>query len=378
MNSPDKKINILFITSLLDRMGGAEKNLCDIVLHLNRDEFTPFVLAFKGGELTVMLAGQNIAVMENGIQQLFSIDTLKKGYSLWKFIRTEHIDVVVTYHHDADIFGSIVARLASVSQIITSRRDMGYQLEKKHVLFYRWFGWLFSHFITVSDAVKQEVMAREGVKEHKITTIHNGLELERFGSWDQHKIQRLRDELSLDPDRVTIGMVASFRPIKGQMYLVEAVAAMKEWQHKIQVVIVGYNDTDYFREVQFRIQELGLEQNFIFTGARADVPDLLGLFDIFVISSVNEGFSNAIVEAMAAGLPVVAADSGGNREAVEHGKTGLLFQPCKSRTLAEALTTLLGDAQRMKEFGDKGKRCVAEKFTLHQMIAANEAVYRWS
>ncbi len=357
-------------------MGGAEKNLCEVVLHLNKDDFIPFVLAFKGGHLTRYLADKKIPVQVNGLSKLFSLHTLSKGFDLYRFIRKEQIDVVVTYHHDADIFGALVARLAGVSRVISSRRDMGYQLEKKHVWFYRWFGWLFSHCITVSNAVKLEVMRREGLPAEKITTINNGLEPELFSTCTPEKKQALRNELGLSADKITIGMVASFRPIKGQMYLVEAVAAMKEWHKKIQIVVVGYNDTDYFREVEAKVTASGLEQNFIFAGARDDVPDLLTLFDIFVISSVNEGFSNAIIEAMASGVPVVAADSGGNCEAVEHGRTGLLFPPCNSTALAESLRSLLNDEQLMKKFGESGKSRVAEKFTLNQMIADNEKVYR--
>lgn len=371
-----KKTKILFITSLLDRMGGAEKNLCEVVLHLNKNEFTPFVLAFKGGFLTRMLADQQVRVRENGIQKLFSLHAMLQAFALWKFIRREQIDVVVTYHHDADIFGAIVARLAGVRRVVSSRRDMGYQLETKHVIFYRRFGWLFSHVITVSDAVKHKIMDREGMDEHKITTIHNGIDLKHFLSSRSGSTEALEKELALDPEKLTIGMVASFRPIKGQIYLVEAIAALNSLRESIQVVIVGYNDTDYFNTVEARIQELDLGRQFFFTGARDDVPDLLTLFDVFVISSVNEGFSNAIIEAMAAGVPVVAADSGGNREAVEDGITGLLFEPCDSNALARSLLHLLKDKQLMEEMGKTGNRRIAEKFTLQQMVAANEAVYK--
>jgi len=370
-----KKTNILFITSLLDRMGGAEKNLCGIVLHLKQDKFKPFVLAFKGGYLTDLLAKKEIAVTENGITKLFSKHTLFQAFSLWRFIRKEQIDVVVTYHHDADIFGGSVAKLAGVPKIISSRRDMGFQLQKKHILFYRYCSWLFSHFITVSDAVKNEVMRRERVSAGKITTIYNGLDIELFCLHDPRKRLALQNEFGLSADKITIGMVASFRPIKGQIYLVDALAAMKDWYDKVQVVIVGYNDTDYFREIEYRVKDAGLEDLFVFTGARDNVHELLTLFDVFVISSVNEGFSNAIIEAMAAGLPVVAADSGGNSEAVVHGETGFLFKPCDSGDLAEKLISLIQDNQLIKTMGQNGKKRVVEKFTLKQMIVANETLY---
>lgn len=373
MNLPHKKIKILFITSLLDRMGGAEKNLCEVVLHLNKNEFVPFVLAFKGGYLTKFLATEKIAVRENGIRKLFSAHTLLKAFDLLHFIRKEQIDVVVTYHHDADIFGSIVARLACVP-VISSRRDMGYQLKTVHVLFYRLFHRFFARFITVSGAVKNAIMRREGIISEKIITIHNGLRPELF--YTDGAKNSLRTALGLKPGKIVIGMVASFRPIKGQEYLVMAVKRLVEECPDIQVVIVGYNDTEYFHQVFVQIKELGLQDYFIFTGSRTDVPELLALFDIFVISSLHEGFSNAIIEAMAAGKPVIAPDSGGNAEAVQHGKTGLLFKPCDSSSLAENLLKVLQNPGLRTAMGEKGKLAVDEEFRLEQMISKNESLLR--
>ena len=375
MKNNTPHIRVLYLITLLDRLGGAEKNLCDIVLNLNRKRFTPYVVVFKGGDVSSYLAERGIAVIENGVTKLISLHSLVKAWELYRLFRREHIDVVVTYHHDADIFGSIVGALTGVP-VISSRRDMGYQLTKKHIWFYRRFGSLFSHFITVSNAVKNKIMRREGISAEKITTIYNGIDSDLFNHDDFVKKQALRSELGLSSDMMTIGMVASFRPIKGQHYLVEAIESMKEWHGKIQIVVIGYNDTDYFRTVTRKINNAGLERQFFFPGARDDIPDLLSLFDIFVISSVNEGFSNAIIEAMAAGIPVVAADSGGNREAVVHDQTGLLFHPCDSVALAKALTTLLNNKSLLKKFAKAGKKRVQEKFTLDKMIAANEIVYQ--
>jgi glycosyltransferase involved in cell wall biosynthesis len=377
MSHQQKKIRVLFIITLLDRMGGAEKNLCDIVLNLNREKFEPCVLAFKGGHCTETLAARGVPVQENGVGKLFSLSALRQVFALRRFLRQEKIDLVVTYHHDADIFGLLAAGTAGIP-VISSRRDMGYQLEKKHILFYRWFGRFFSHFIAVSHAVKAVLIDREKIPAEKITVIHNGIALDAFPHPDPEKKARLTAELGLSPDKITIGMVASFRPVKGQEFLVEAIAHLPEWHEKIQVVIVGYKDTDYFKKVKLRIDALGLEKIFIFPGARDDIPEVLHLFDIFVISSRNEGFSNAIIEAMAAGLPVIAADSGGNREAVLNQKTGLLVSPCDSQALATALRQLLTDRDLSKIMGNEGKSRVAEEFSRERMIVANEVVYKQS
>lgn len=368
-------IKILFVISLFDRLGGAEKNLRDVLLNLDKKKFKPYVIAFKGGFLSHFISTQGIHVEVYNIGKLLSLHTILKSIALFKFIRSEGIDIVVSYHHDADIFGGLVAKLAGVTKTISCRRDMGYQLEKKHIAFYRSMGWVFSHFLTVSDAVKNEVHRREGINKHRITTIYNGIDANSIKLNDEDNKIKLMQELGLSSDKLTIGMVASFRPIKGQLYLVDAIKKMKEWHGKIQVIIVGHNETEYFIEVKERILSYGLESLFVFPGSRDDVCRLLNIMDIFVISSINEGFSNAIIEAMSVGLPVVAPDSGGNAEAVQNNESGILFKPCNSDDLADKLLKLLENCEMRKIMGRKGKDIVDKAFGLKQMICKYENVF---
>lgn len=370
-----EKIRILYVTTLLDKMGGAEKNLCDIVLNIDRYKFTPYVLAFKGGELTNKLKAKGIHVQVNGITKLISLSALKKGKELYHFLKKTGIQVVVTYHHDADIWGGIIAGLARVPVIISSRRDMGYQLEKKHIWFYRIFNHVFSLFITVSEAVKVEISRREWIGHNKIETVYNGLSPDLYTK--RYEVDWFKKEYGINPSKIVIGIVASFRPIKGQMYLVEAIDKIVKTYDDIQVVCVGNTETGYFEIVQKKIDELRLKEYFIFTGDQQNVPEILSIFDIFVMPSVNEGFSNAIIEAMAAGKPVIAPDSGGNPEAVEHGKTGLLFNPCDSRSLAEALQMLINDKDLRQSMGRRGRIRVEQFFTLDKMIKKNEDFFQY-
>jgi len=375
VEKPAGEIKILFINSYLTgSMGGAEKIFCDIVLNIDRSKFSPYVLIFQAGELIHNLESNGIPVIVNNVSDLSSLYSLKKGLECYRFLKKENIQVVVTYHHDADIWGGLIARLAGVPTVISSRRDMGYQLGKKHIWFYRLFGFLFSSYIAVSDAVKREIEKRERVRPEKIEVIHNGVNSELYS--DSYDIQRIKVELGIDPSGVVIGMVASFRPIKGHIYLVEAINKLVEKHKNIQVVCVGYKDTEYFTAIKNKIDGLQLQNYFIFTGDRKDIPQLLAVFDIFVISSVNEGFSNAIIEAMAAGKPVVAANSGGNPEAVLHQETGLLFKPCDSQSLADALEQLIEDKNLRERMGKKGKDRVKQDFSFDKMIEKNEELYQ--
>lgn len=366
-------VNILYIITLFNKMGGAEKNLFDILSNIDKEKFSPHLMVFHGGELSDKIKQEGIPVRVNNLTKIFSFQAIKKGIELYTYLKNYKIQLVVTYHHDADIWGGLVARLAGVPVVISSRRDMGYQLNKRHVWFYRLFSFLFSSFVTVSDAVKEEISNRDWIPKRKITTIYNGLRLDEFTkSLDTAQVKR---ELCIEPGKTVIGMVASFRPIKGQIFLIEAISKIVEKHPDIRVIVVGYKLTEYFRTIEKKVQKLGLQEYFIFTGERSDVSRILSIFDIFVISSKHEGFSNAIIEAMAAGKPIIAAKSGGNPEAVVDLKTGLLFKPCNSRSLATAIEALLENSHLREAMGKAGRRRVEQYFPLEAMIAQNEELY---
>lgn len=370
-----KPVNILFIITLFNKEGGAEKNLFNILLNIDKKKFSPHLCVFQGGELTDKIRQKKIPVFVNNLKKLFSLYAVSKGIELFTYIKKNKIKVVVTYHHDADIWGGIFARLAGVPVVISSRRDMGYQLTNSQLWFYRFFSFIFSAVISVSDAVKHKISNREWINKKKITTIHNGLFLEDFK--ESYKRSQILFELGVDEGKTIIGMTASLRLVKGQHFLVEAVGEIVEKHKDIQIVIVGYNNTDYFKSVKKKVEELGLQEYFIFTGDRNDIPRILSIFDIFIISSVSEGFSNAIIEAMAAGKPVIASKSGGNTEAVLHEKTGLLFTPCDSHSLALAIIKLLENSSLCKIMGENGRIRVKKQFQFDSMIKKNEDLYKY-
>ncbi|OGP39016.1 MAG: hypothetical protein A2X93_07235, partial [Deltaproteobacteria bacterium GWC2_56_8] len=337
----EKKIKILFLTSLFGKMGGAEKNIYDIVLNIDRARFTPYVFCLKGGELVDDIRRKGIDSRIIDLDKIISLEGVRKGAGLYKFLKSEKIDIVVTYHHDADIWGGAIAMLAGVPAVVSSRRDLGYQLEKKHVWAYRALNRFYTRIISVSDAVKREIMRREWTPGGKIITVYNGVEIERY----RQGAKGQGASLGIGRGKKVIGMLASLRPVKGHIHLVRAVAEVVRRNKDFQIVMVGYKDTDYYREVKEEIERLGLEDYFIFLGDRKDVPETLSSFDMMVLPSLSEGFSNAALEGMAAGKPVIATDCGGNPEAVIDNETGFLVPPADSHGLAGAILRLLDDAE---------------------------------
>lgn len=368
-------IKVLYITNLFMKMGGSEKNIFDTIRSFDRDEYIPYVFALQGGEMVEKSKALGIYAKTIGLKKVFTINAVRKGIRLFRFLRKEGIHIVVTYHHDADIWGGLIARLARVPIIISSRRDLGFQLEKKHIWAYRILNnIIYDHIIAVSDAVKQKSAKEQWTRPSKITTVYNGIDLRSYSGEDD--AISVKKELGIDETKAIVGMVASFRSIKGQICFVEAAAEILKKCPHTQFVIVGYKDTEYYQEVRKLIQSLGISKHIICTGHRGDVPALISMFDIAVISSINEGFSNAILEYMASGKPVVAPRCGGNPEIVVDGWTGFLVSPCNSDELAEAITSLLEDKKLRFLMGQRGQQRVQQSFSLNKMLTEIKELYK--
>jgi glycosyltransferase involved in cell wall biosynthesis len=142
--------------------------------------------------------------------------------------------------------------------------------------------------------------------------------------------------------------------------------------------MVGAHDGEYYTAVARLIDKLGVQDHVHCVGNRNDVAEILQSFDVFVISSKNEGFSNAIVEAMASGVPVIAPASGGNPEAIEDGRTGLLVRPQDSVDLADAMIRLCSDAALRARFSAAGRERVRAEFTIERMISDVAALFEAS
>jgi glycosyltransferase involved in cell wall biosynthesis/peptidoglycan/xylan/chitin deacetylase (PgdA/CDA1 family) len=369
-----KKIAILYIIDTLFEIAGSERNLFEIVTRLDPQKYIPVVICMKGGNMVRVLRERGIEVIDLRLGKIYMPSAILKAYELYRFIIKRDIKIVVTYHESSDFFGGIIAWLARVPVIVSSRRDMGYMLHRRHVAAYRIINHLFDRIITVSDAVSTIIAEREKVLWHKLVRIHNGVDREKFSRAIDR--QAKKSELGLTAHRPVIGILAALRHIKGHTYFLQAAAKVKEQFPDVYFLVVGWKVGDaYYRELEALTKELGLESNVRFIGGRQDTPEILSLFDISVFASINEGFSNAVIESMAAGKPVVATRSGGTVEAVVDGDTGLLVEPRNADALAEAILRLLKDRKWALQMGENARRRAGETFSIEKMLLGNAELY---
>jgi len=225
--------------------------------------------------------------------------------------------------------------------------------------------------ICVSKYDKELALRFHVAPEKKLVIIHNGMDPHPYLNSDGSKI---RTFLGLNKKDVLITMVARFVPQKDHNTLLQALNLISNNQYKYKVAFVG--DGERKSLLRQEVEKLGLNERVIFLGERRDVPEILAASDIFVLSSNWEGLPRSIIEAMMAGLPVVATKVGGIPELVEDGVTGFLVPPKDPRALAEALQKLIENPDLRRRMGEAGRKKALREFTLDRMLHETERVYR--
>lgn len=247
----------------------------------------------------------------------------------------------------------------------------------------RWSRWVYRIFlplvdrvVCVSDAAARSFAAR-WPRVVPPTRIWNGIEVTRVRA--VRDPASVRHDLGARPGASVLCNVANIGYRKGHDVLIEALARLQS-SDQLQCWIAGSfeHEPAMVEAVRAAIADYGLGETVKLLGRRRDVPDLLHAADIFVLSSRQEGFPITILEAMAAGKPIVATDVGGCAEAVVHGETGLIVPPEDPPGLAEAIASLLADPDRARAMGEAGRRRVEREFTVDRMVEQHLALYEQS
>ncbi|MBI5788300.1 MAG: glycosyltransferase [Candidatus Schekmanbacteria bacterium] len=349
--------------------GGAEKHLVHVLKNLNRTKFEPSVACFrKIGQYLPQVEALNIPVINLGVRKVYNFQGISKILSFSKFVKEQKIDIIHAYLYKANIFGTLVAKNVGIPVII-SNRNVNSLMRFREKLIHKKISALADKITAVSDEVKSQDLEL-GIPADKIITIYNGVEIPNRQLVD---IPNKKRELGLNSDDVVIGTVANLAPRKGHKYLLEAAAKIIAVKPSVKFLLIG--DGGLKQELLETARNLKLGKNVIFAGHREDVAELLAVMDIFVLPSLGEGMSNALLEAMAAGLPCVATNVGGNPEVVQDGVTGFIVPPKEPDKIAEAVCRLLADKQMALALGMKGKKRVMSKFTVREMVLQMERLY---
>ena len=372
-------IPILYVIPRMS-IGGAQIHLLEVLRLLNRRRFSPLLccLATDRGDsphLLQRVRELNVPILDGRVRNvpnsLIRPHTFLQMARVARILRHRGVQVVHSYLFHANWFGTLTARLARVPVVIASKRNVDVYTRAEDRWACRVINRLAHRVTAVARVVRDHVHQTEGCPLEKIVVIPNGVEANRF-KWaasDPTKKEALRSV----PGEVVIGTIARLVWYKGQGDLLEAAALVVRSHPSARFVVVG--DGPLRQPLEEKARALGLNGTVRFLGAVPNASSLLPHFDIFVLSSLWEGMSNSLLEAMAAGKPVVATDVGGSPEVVIDGKTGILVPPNDPEALADAMLRLLADRELARSLGEAGRVRVQSEFTLETMVARLEELY---
>ena len=293
---------------------------------------------------------------------------------LAKWLRAHQVDVVQTHLVDGGLVGIAAARLALTPLVVLTRHHTQ-EIEMVGTRLHGWVDRLLTaqadRIVVLSHAVKTHMVSREGAPAGKIDVIYQGFDFARLGATDEDR-RRVRAELGLDGSFVN-GCVARFFRTKGHRYLLAAARELTREIPNLKVLLLGGGDRS---SIEAMIAEEQLGDHVIFGGYRGDVPACMRAMDVVVHPSLTEAFCQTVVEALAAGAPLVTTNVAAAPEVVTDGVHGLLVPPKDPAALAAAVLRLYRDGAAARRMADDGQRSVVERFTLARMVAGQLDSYR--
>ena len=364
----EARVPILRVYSRLE-VGGIEYQLLRVLPLLNRGRyFASLCLLKRGGEMAEWLRAGGVDVQVIPFPSRVHPGSIR---ALAALMRRKGIRIVHAHVRESNTSALVAARLARVPVVIGSIHNMDTITKRRHVFQERLLARWRDHTVAVSERVRRNYCETIGVPPEKTSVIYNGLDPSPFDALAQSNPE-LVASLGVPPGERIVVCVARLNSNKRHEDLLVAAARVLRKAPHTTFLMIGEGA---LREaLRVRAAEMGLGHKVIFAGKRDDVPAILRVSHVFALSSVREGFSNAVLESLAAGLPAVVTDVGGNAEAIEEGVSGFLVGVGDVDAIEDRLLRLLTDEPLRLRFAAAARRRV-ERFSLAESVRSTEALY---
>lgn len=364
-----KKIKVMHILLSLE-FGGAEKVVVNLVnkLYDERFDFSICVMDRIGALRDELNSNMKVICMERkggGVD--FALPA-----RLAKVMREVTPDIIHMHNPTALLYGTISGKMAGARGMIVTQHG-SVSVENPRMRFVTTqLSKIIDKNIPVSAEIEEYLKSRCKVRNDKLETIINGID---DSIYRPNTAERIDGKKRLDlKDNIVIGHIARFSAEKDQRNLLKAFSVVVKKIDNSRLIMVG--DGPMRSDLELFAKELNIADKVLFTGFRRDIPALLNMFDIFVLSSLREGTSLTLIEAMATELPIVATNVGGNPNVIVDKITGLLVPPSNPGRLADALIHLCRDRHLREEMGKAGRRVMEEKFSLTMMAEKYAKLYQ--
>ena len=361
-----RKIRVLhLIDHVLSAYGGTEQHLIWLQNILDRQQFELLCMVFS----KMNCSAETFPVQPLVLGEIFGLGKIsyfKRIWALSRYICDNDIDLIHAFTPTDEpiaCYASLLARrkLRKKIPVVGHRRNIGFNLNRKSL----WKGRLTRPFgmkyIANSQAAVDAAFEKERIPQERFTIIHNPVLMTRFEAGMASRLTRA--DLGLDPDSFVIGSVASLRPIKGHKTLLRALRFVVDKYPQTRLLCIGkQHEIEFFEELQAQTAELDLERHVIWFGNIDNPFRILPNFDLAVLASYSESFSNAILEYGVAGLPIVASNVGGMAEIITDGENGFLVPPNQPEILAKKMVQLIENQEIRKNIANCAAETVRKNF----------------
>jgi len=323
------------------------------------------------------LNGVRVVSVPSLVRRISPVNDVRALYELFRIIQKERPDIVHTHTSKAGILGRLAAKIARVPYIVHTPHGhvfyghFGRSLSRIFLWLERLFALFTDRLVALTEGELQDNIDLSVYPADRIIKIHSGVNVQKFQSVEISIIDKKRS-LGIETNGRTVGFVGWLLPIKGPMYLLRAMEYVWQEYNDTNLVFVGKGDLD----VDLRTEALELNKNgrVKFLGWRPDITEIMPVFDIFVLPSLNEGMGRVLVEAMAVGKPVIASRVGGIPDLVQNGKNGLLVPPADERALAACIKFLIENPEEAEKMGKLG-RGFCHQFSVEAMVDKIDQLY---
>jgi len=295
--------------------------------------------------------------------------------SLRQYMLSNAIKIIHT-HTPRTIFAALSATTGSNISHLSTKHLLTRSGDRKwgavYALLDRSSLYIPDRLIPVSQKMYQQIINQPGIKSERVTMIRNAIPIEHFFVPEER--DACRRELGLSPTTIVLGYMGRIQKVKRIDILLEAFALVSGIYSNTHLVVAG--DGDAKQRLESYANGLGLSNRLTWTGFRKDIPRILAAMDIYIQTSLNEGLSLSILEAMAAGKPIIATDVGGNSEAITNGVTGLLLQNGSVDEIAKAIIFMIENPESRNRFSLEGLNLVRHSFSLDKMVDGYQNLYQ--
>lgn len=374
------KIKVAHIITQME-LGGAQENTLYTVTHLDPQVYDCYLITGRGGildEKAVSALGEKIVFVSSLVRPVNPWNDLVSIFVIYRLCRKEKFDLVHTHSSKAGILGRWAAKLAGVKKIIHTFHGFGFNDFQKP--WTRWF-FIWAERITAVITDKMITVSSENTKKaldckigqpKQYIVIHSGIKVQEYLSLASDNTAT-RKKIGLAENVPVVGMVACFKPQKAPLDFIRIARLVKIKVPQVKFILVG--DGDLRPDIEALIKKLSLENTVLLLGWRDDVPALIKLMNVCVLTSLWEGLPRIILEAFVSGIPVIATPADGTREVIKDGLTGFLVDFHDLESFAEKITVCLEDPEKSKKIIENAAKLVTGSFNIETMVQEITRLY---